>query len=52
MGAEIAIRTLNKQPVPKEILAKTSVVDKSNAQAYEIPVERRTCPTLESTGAL
>lgn len=52
LGAEIAIRTLHKQPVPNEILAKTSVVDKSNAQDYEIPVERRTCPTLESTGAL
>jgi ribose transport system substrate-binding protein len=52
LGAEIAIRTLHKQPVPKEILAKTSVVDKSNARDYEIPVERRACPTLESTGAL
>src|SRR3954452_3493751 len=52
LGAEIAIRTLKKQPVPKEIMAKTSVVDKSNAQAYEIPVERRPCPTLESVGAL
>jgi ribose transport system substrate-binding protein len=52
LGAEIAIRTLRKQPVPKEIMAKTAVVDKSNAQAYEIPVERRPCPTLESVGAL
>jgi ribose transport system substrate-binding protein len=52
LGAEIAIRTLRKQPVPKEVMAKTSVVDKSNAQAYEIPVERRPCPTLESVGAL
>jgi ribose transport system substrate-binding protein len=52
LGAEIAIRTLRKQPVPKEIMAKTAVVDKSNAQAYEIPVERRPCPTLESIGAL
>jgi ribose transport system substrate-binding protein len=52
LGAEIAIRTLKRQPVPKEIMAKTSVVDKSNAQAYEVPVERRPCPTLESVGAL
>ncbi len=51
LGAEIAIRTLRKQPVPKEVLAKTSVVDKSNYQAYEIPVERRPCPTLESMAA-
>jgi ribose transport system substrate-binding protein len=48
LGVEIAIRTLRKQPSPKEIMAKTSVVDKSNYQPYETPVERRTCPTLES----
>src|SRR6476469_7478 len=51
LGTEIAIRTLRKQPVPKEVLAKTSVVDKSNYQAYETPVERRPCPTLESMAA-
>ncbi len=48
LGAEIAIRTLHKQPVPKEVLARTAVVDKTNYQAYEIPAERRPCPTLES----
>ena len=51
LGAEIAIRVLHKQPVPTEVLARTSVVDKSNLQAYEIPVERRPCPTLESMAA-
>jgi ribose transport system substrate-binding protein len=51
LGAEIAIRTLRKQPVPKEVMAKTSVVDKTNYQAYEIPAERRPCPTLESMAA-
>jgi len=51
LGTEIAIRTLHKQPVPKEVLAKTAVVDKSNYQAYEIPAERRPCPTLESMAA-
>jgi ribose transport system substrate-binding protein len=48
LGAEIAIRALHKQPTPKEILAKTAVVDKSNVAQYEVPVERRPCPTLES----
>lgn len=48
LGAEIAIRALRKLESPKEILAKTSVVDKSNYQQYEIPVERRPCPTLAS----
>ncbi|HKA79439.1 MAG TPA: sugar ABC transporter substrate-binding protein [Xanthobacteraceae bacterium] len=51
LGTEIAIRTLRKQPVPKEVMAKTAVVDKSNYQAYEIPAERRPCPTLESLAA-
>jgi ribose transport system substrate-binding protein len=51
LGAEIAIRALRKQPVPKEVMARTEVVDKSNFQAYEIPAERRPCPTLESMAA-
>jgi ribose transport system substrate-binding protein len=48
LGTEIAIRIMRKQPVPKEITAKSIVVDKSNYQPWEIPVERRMCPTLES----
>jgi ribose transport system substrate-binding protein len=51
LGAEIAIRALRKQDSPKEIMAKTSVVDKNNYQQYEVPVERRPCPTLESMTA-
>jgi ribose transport system substrate-binding protein len=48
LGVEIALRKLHGQPVPKEVLAKTAVVDMSNYQAYETPAERRPCPTLES----
>jgi ribose transport system substrate-binding protein len=48
LGAEIAIRALRKQESPKEILAKTQVVDKSNVAQYEVPVERRPCPSLAS----
>ena len=51
LGAEIAIRALRKQESPKEIMAKTQVVDKSNLAQYEIPVERRPCPTLASMTA-
>ena len=51
LGTEVAIRSLRKQPVPKEVMAKTEVVDKNNYQAYEIPAERRPCPTLESMTA-
>jgi ribose transport system substrate-binding protein len=48
LGVEIAIRTLRKEPVPKEVMAKTEVVDKNNYQAYDVPAERRPCPTLAS----
>jgi ribose transport system substrate-binding protein len=51
IGTEIAIRTLRKEAVPKEVMAKTEVVDKSNLTAYETPAERRPCPTLASMGA-
>jgi ribose transport system substrate-binding protein len=51
LGAEIAIRALHGQPVPKEVMAKTAVVTKENLAAYETPVERRPCPTLESMTA-
>lgn len=51
LGAEIAIRAVRKQTVPKEVMAKTTVVDKSNYQQYEVPAERRPCPTLESVAS-
>src|SRR5499426_4868151 len=47
LAAEIAIRNLRKQPTPKEISLKAIVMDKSNYQDYETPLERRTCPALE-----
>ena len=48
LGTEIAIRSLHGQPVPSEINLKAVVVDKSNYQPYETPMERRSCPALES----
>jgi ribose transport system substrate-binding protein len=51
LGVEIAIRALHKQPVPKEVMARTAVVDMSNYAAYEIPAEKRPCPSLESMTA-
>ncbi|HEY7662768.1 MAG TPA: sugar ABC transporter substrate-binding protein [Xanthobacteraceae bacterium] len=50
LAVEIAIRNLHKQPVPKEVNLKAVVVDKSNYGPYEIPMERRACPALESVG--
>ena len=46
LGTEIAVRHLRKQPVPKEIILKPVVIDKTNYQPYETPVEQRACPKL------
>jgi ribose transport system substrate-binding protein len=48
IGAEIAVRAARKQSVPKEVLLKPVVIDKTNYGPYEQPVDQRTCPTLES----
>jgi len=51
LAAEIAMRAVRKQPTPKQAMVKSVVVDKTNYQPYEIPVERRPCPTLDSVAA-
>jgi ribose transport system substrate-binding protein len=51
LGVEIALRNLRKQPVPQELMLKPVVVDQSNYQHYETPMERRPCPTLDSVAA-
>ena len=51
IGTEIAVRNLRKEPVPKEVILKPMVIDKTNFGPYEIPVEQRTCPTLQSLAA-
>ena len=51
LATQIAIRNLRKQPTPKEINLKAIVMDKSNYQNYETPMDQRTCPTLDSVAA-
>jgi len=51
LGTQIAIHNLRKQPTPKEVNLKAVVMDKTNYQDYETPIERRSCPTLESVSA-
>ena len=45
-GVEIAVRNLRKEGTPKEIILKPKVIDKTNYQPYETPVEQRQCPNL------
>ncbi len=46
LGTEIAVRHLRKETTPKEIILKPVVIQKSNYQPYETPVEQRECPKL------
>jgi ribose transport system substrate-binding protein len=48
LAAEIAARYLQHQETPKEVILKSVVVDKANYQPYETPMDKRTCPTLDS----
>ncbi|MDH4192024.1 MAG: sugar ABC transporter substrate-binding protein [Betaproteobacteria bacterium] len=47
LGTMIAVRTLRKQPVPKEVLLPAVVVDKTNYGPYDLPVDQRSCPKWE-----
>jgi ribose transport system substrate-binding protein len=46
LGTEIAVRHLRKQETPKEIILKPIVIDKTNYQPYETPIEQRQCPKV------
>jgi len=47
VGTMIAVRSLRKQPVPKEVLLPAVVVDKTNYAPYDVPVDKRSCPKWE-----
>jgi ribose transport system substrate-binding protein len=51
LAAQIAILNIRKQPTPKEISLPAVVMDKSNTQDYETPLEKRSCPSLDSVAA-
>jgi ribose transport system substrate-binding protein len=48
VAAQLAIRAIRKQPVAKEAILRTVVVDKSNAEPYMVPIEKRPCPAFET----
>src|SRR5215831_19147055 len=48
IGTMAAIRTLRKQPVPKEVVFPAVVIDASNYKQYDIPDAQRVCPKWES----
>src|SRR5438552_1459683 len=48
IGTMAAIRTLRKQPVPKDVVFPALVIDASNYKTYDIADAQRTCPRWES----
>jgi ribose transport system substrate-binding protein len=47
VGTMTAVRQLRGLPVLKEVMFKPAVVDKTNYQAWDVPVEQRSCPKWE-----
>ena len=39
-----AIRHLKGEPLPEKVMLPAEVIDKSNYQAWLVPVDQRTCP--------
>jgi ribose transport system substrate-binding protein len=52
IGTMIALRALRNEPIVDEIVLAPKVVEKSNYQAYDVPVENRTCPTWEEASRM
>jgi len=41
------IRALRKEPILKEVQLKPTVIDKTNYQPFDAPVEQHECPTWD-----
>ena len=52
IGTMAAIRSLRGQPIVSEVILRPGVVNASNYQPYDVPLESRTCPTWEQGLAL
>ncbi len=47
IGTTIALRALRHEPIVNEVILAPTVVEKSNYQPYETPVEQRACPSWD-----
>ena len=47
LGTEIAARILRKQSVPKELIVKPVLYDKTNYEKYQARVEMKECPSID-----
>ncbi len=48
VALELAVRSVRKEDVPKEVMLKTVVVDKANYAPVDQAYDKRDCPTLKS----
>jgi ribose transport system substrate-binding protein len=46
LAVEMAVRSVRKQDVPRELILKPTVIDKSNYAPFDQPLDKRECPTL------
>ncbi|RXT55995.1 LacI family transcriptional regulator [Bosea sp. Tri-44] len=52
IGTLVAIRALRNEPIVTEVVLKPTVVNASNFQPYDIPLETRSCPSWSEAAAL
>jgi ribose transport system substrate-binding protein len=46
LAVEMAVRSVRKQDVPRELILKPTVIDKTNYAPFDQPLDKRECPTL------
>jgi ribose transport system substrate-binding protein len=46
LAVEMAVRAIRKENVPRELILKPTVIDKTNYAPFDQPLDKRECPTL------
>lgn len=52
IGTMVAIRALRNEPIVEEVVLKPTVIETSNVQPYDMPLDQRTCPAWAEAAAL
>lgn len=52
IGTMVAIRAVRNQSIVGEVVLKPTVVNASNYQPYDVPLESRACPTWDQAAAM
>lgn len=52
IGTMVAIRALREQAIVSEVVLKPTVVNATNYQPYDVPLDARVCPTWEQAAAM